>query len=162
MCLFGFLCFNGNCGFHVYRFLIDCIFQGYVSIMFLYKVYVYVSRPFSKVWPCFTSWICFYIKVMFQYPCLYIKCLFMYWVDISCQRDVSVDRFLSILRFIIYFEGYVFLCLYVSLIPSIQKTFIQKLNSFFASFHASCLLCLTFVTFSFYLLLLCFTFLGCF
>jgi hypothetical protein len=65
MCLFGFLCFNGACGFRVYRILIDCMFQGYVFVMSSYKIYVYVSRPFLEIWPCFTSWICFYIKVMF-------------------------------------------------------------------------------------------------
>ncbi len=40
-----------------------------------------------------------------------------------------------------------FLCLYVSLFPSIQKTFIQKLHRLFASFNVSCRMILTCVTF---------------
>ncbi len=46
MCLFEFLCFNGVCGFlHVSNILVDFMFQVYVSVMFLYKAYVYLSRP---------------------------------------------------------------------------------------------------------------------
>jgi hypothetical protein len=82
---------------------------------------------------------------MFQYPCLCIKCLFLYQVNLSNQGDVLVDCFLCILRFILC---YMFLCLYASIIPSTQKTFIQKLNRFFVGFDVLCILFLTCITFS--------------
>jgi hypothetical protein len=64
-------------------------------------------------------------------PLFCIKCLFMYRIDLLGQRDVSIDHFLCIL-------SPMFLCFYVSLISSIQKTFIQKLNHLFVGFYVSC------------------------
>jgi hypothetical protein len=61
MCLFGFLCFN-----QVYNILADYMFQVYVSIMFMYKVYVFVSRP------CISIMAMFQVVGMFWYqssPC---------------------------------------------------------------------------------------------
>jgi hypothetical protein len=86
MCLSRFVCFNRVCGFHVYNILIDYIFQVCVCIMFLYKTYVFMSRP------CFKLWACFYIKAMFQYQwhvsmlspcfssraCFYIESMFQF------------------------------------------------------------------------------------
>ncbi len=92
--------------------------------------------------------VCFCFKAMFQYPCFYIKCLFLYQINLSNHGDVLIDRFLCLLRSIFCFQGYRFLCLYVSLTPSIQKTFIQNLNCLFVSFHVLCLLFSTCVTFS--------------
>jgi hypothetical protein len=46
------------------------------------------------------------------------------------------------------------MCLYVSLIPSIPKTFIQKVHNLITGFYVPCLLLFTCVTFSLVLLLL--------
>jgi hypothetical protein len=59
MRVFGFLCFNGICGFCVYSFLIHCVFQFYFFVMFQYKVYVFVLGHVLG------RWICFSIKAMF-------------------------------------------------------------------------------------------------
>ncbi len=66
-----------------------------------------------------------------------------------------MQGFLFILRSIFYFYGSMFMCLYVSLFPSIQKTFIQKLHCHFASFCVSFIILLTCITFSLVVLLLC-------
>jgi hypothetical protein len=58
------------------------------------------------------------------------------------------------------FYGFMYLCFYVSLFPSIQKTFIQKLHHLFASVYVSCIVLLRCVTFSLVVLLLDFLHFG--
>jgi hypothetical protein len=145
MCFPRFLCFNGVRGFlHVYSILVNCIFQVYVSIMFLYQAYVYVSRA------CFKWWACLCIKVMFQYQSS--KCF--------SSRAYFSSRFLVHFMFyylfigvqmVLCFYGSMLMCFYVSLFPSIQKTFIQKLHGLFASFYVSCiifLMCQIFIAYT--------------
>jgi hypothetical protein len=134
MCLSRFLCFNQVCGFlHIYSILVDCMFQVdvFISIMFLHQAYVLVRRP------------CLCVKPMIQFKAMFNS------------------------RFLVHFTVYFLflgvqmaLCfyVYVSLFPSIQKLFIQKLLSLFASVYVSCFVLFTCVTFSLVGLLLCFMF----
>ncbi len=57
MCLFGFLHFNGVCGFHIYRFLVDFMFLSCSNIKSMFFCRSHVSH----------HGICFYIKAMFIY-----------------------------------------------------------------------------------------------
>jgi len=99
-------------------FLLDLyVSMGFMASMFIWFL---VNCMFLYV---FGKLSCSCINFVFQYPCLRIKCLFLYRVDLSSKGDVLVDCFLCILRFIFC---YMFLCLYASIIPSTQKTFIQK------------------------------------
>jgi len=117
------------CGFYVYSILVNCMFQVYVYVLFLYKSYVFVSRPCFKSMAMFKLWACFYIKGMS-----------MYQVHVSIQGHVLVQGFLFILRSILCFYGFMFLFFYVSLFPSIQKPFIQKLHRLFVGVYVSCII----------------------
>jgi len=118
-CLFGFLCFNGVCGFlHVYSILVDRMFQVYVFVMFLY---VSISRP------CLSS--------------RFIVHFMVYYLFLGIQM-------------VLCFYGFMYLCLYLSLFPSIQKAFIQKLHHLFVVVYVSCIILLTCVTFSLVVLLI--------
>jgi hypothetical protein len=106
---------------------------------------------------------CFNVKSMFQ-----VAGMFQYqwhvFVSSPCFRSRAcfISTFLIYFKSIICFYDFMFLCFYVSLFPSIQKTFIQKLHRLFASFYVSCFMILTCVTFSLVAFLLFFTFLGYF
>jgi hypothetical protein len=52
----------------------------------------------------------------------------LYQVHVLGQGQVSFQHFLFILQSILCFYDFMFLCFYVSLFPSIQKTLIQKLH----------------------------------
>ncbi len=88
MCVFGFLCFNGICGFCVYSFLVDCMFQFYVFVMFQYKVYVFVLGHVSNRGYVFLSRPCFSIHVFVSSVCFCIESIFqikgMFQFIISC------------------------------------------------------------------------------
>jgi hypothetical protein len=113
---------------------------SYIKHMFLCQNHVlgcghvYVSRP------CFSSRTFFYSRFF-----VFFSLLFVY-------RSSMV----------LCFYGSMFLWLSISLFPSIQNTFIHKLHHIFARFYVSCIIFLTCDTFSLVVLLLCFTFLGCF
>jgi hypothetical protein len=111
----------------------------YVSMGFMASMFIWflVDCMFLYV---FSRLSCSCIKFMFQYPCL-----FLYRIGLSSKGDVLVDCLLCILKFILC---YMFLCLYASIIPSTQKTFIQKLNCIFVGFYVLCILFLTCITFS--------------
>jgi hypothetical protein len=47
MCLSDFLCFNGVCGFHVCKFLVD--------YMFLYEMFVFISSLSLKSRGCLVA-----------------------------------------------------------------------------------------------------------
>jgi hypothetical protein len=67
--------------------------------------------------------------------------MFLYQGHVSFQGNVSIQGFCSFhdLLFVSRSSnGLMFLCLYVSLFPSIQKTFIQKLNCLFIALCVSC------------------------
>jgi len=67
------------------------MFQVYVYVMFVYKTYIFVSRP------CFRSWACFHIKAMFQYqssPCFSSKFLDHFIVYSLFLRDQMVLCFI--------------------------------------------------------------------
>jgi hypothetical protein len=156
MCFLGFLCFNGVRGFlHVYSILVNCIFQVYVSVMFLYQAYVYVSRP------CFRWWACLCIKAMFQYQSSQCFSSRAYFSSRFLVHFMVYYLFIGV-QMVLYFYGSMLMCFYVSLFPSIQKTFIQKLHCLFAGFYVSCIIFLICVKFSLVIFLLCFTFLGFF
>jgi hypothetical protein len=104
--------------------------------MFQVMGYISISRP------------CFGIHVFLSNVCLN-----------SCFSPCFSSSFFA---YSFFFLRYMFLCFYVSLFPSIQKTFIQKFHHLFIGCYVSYLQLLTFVTFSLVLLLLCLTFLGCF
>jgi hypothetical protein len=87
MCLFGFLCFNGVCGFRVFRFLIDYMFQGYVS-MFMCQGHFQKYGNVSRHGYIFVSRPCFSMHVSISSACLCIKLIFhvkgMFQLIISC------------------------------------------------------------------------------
>ncbi len=88
MCLFGFVCFNGACGFHVNNILIDYIFQVCVFIMFLYKAYVSGYGHVS------ISMACFYIESMFYFK---VSCSFynllIFFVSMALCLCVSMFHY---------------------------------------------------------------------
>jgi hypothetical protein len=98
MCFYKFICFNRVCGFlRVYNILVNCMFQVYVFVMFVYKAYIFVSRP------CFRSWACFCIKAMFQYqssPCFSSKFLDHFTVY---SLFLKVQRVLCFYVFMFYY-----------------------------------------------------------
>jgi len=101
-----------------------------------------------EVWPCVTLWDTFLYEghvliSMFQYQVL-VSILNRSFRSMGCFSW----SFIVYIKDYFYFYGYMF-------IPSIQKTFIQKLNYLFVGFYVLCLLLLTCVTFSLILLLLC-------
>ncbi len=138
-CLFGFLCFNGVCGFlHVYSILVDRMFQVYVFVMFLY---VSISRP------CFKSRAYFNIKPMFEFK---VYCSFYGLLFVSRNSN-----------------GLMFLWLYVSMFVSFIISIHSKgIHPKITSSFCSCL-CFMYYTFNMCHIFIgctpyrCFTFQGC-
>jgi hypothetical protein len=94
--LFGFLHFNGLCGFCVYKFLVDCISLScfnikFVSLsrpclrsiaMFHVMEFVSISRPCFSI-HVFVSSVCFCIEAIFQ-----VKGMFQWIVFKSLLRSI--------------------------------------------------------------------------
>jgi len=166
MRLSRFLCFNGFCGFYVFSFLGDSIFKLMFQIDYIFQVPCLCHVPFKslcfasghvlKVWPCLRSW------DMFLYQGHVLVSMFLYQVLVSIHVSIHVLVHCFLFRFYSFFLRYMFLCPYVSLFPSIQKTCIQKFHHLFAGYYVSYFQFLTCVTFSLVLFLLCLTFLACF
>ncbi len=74
----------------------------------------------------------------------------LYQVHVLGQGQVSFQHFLFILQSILCLYDFMFLCFYVSLFPSIQKTLIQKLHRLYK-----------FLCFMFYNFNMCHIFISC-
>jgi hypothetical protein len=102
---------------------------------------------------------------------MFLSCsyMFQYQGHVSNQGHISISSPCLSSRFIVHFMvyylflgiqmvlcfyGFMYLCLYLSLFPSIQKAFIQKLHHLFVVVYVSCIILLTCVTFSLVVLLI--------